>query len=286
MPNVSIIIPAYNEQAVIRRTLEHLLADAPPGELEIIVSCNGCVDQTAEIARSFGPAVRVVEIAEGSKTRALNEGDAAATAFPRIYLDADILLDYATVKEIVHALSETDVLAAAPRMQVDLSGRRWPIRAFYNVWMQTPYHLRGMIGSGVYALSEAGRRRFESFPNIIADDGFVRAHFGPQERRVLDQCSFTVVPPTTLTGLLRIKTRAALGNRELSQKHPELMQRLARLEESTAKQSTYWKLATQPALWPQLGMYAFVKTVAAFRARSQMKKLNAYRWERDETSRV
>src|SRR4051794_34884229 len=104
---VSIIIPAYNEEAVIGRTLTGLLQDADVSNLEIIVCCNGCHDRTADIARSFGPPVRVIETAQGSKTLALNMGDAAATSFPRIYLDADISLSYSTINKMVDALSQS-----------------------------------------------------------------------------------------------------------------------------------------------------------------------------------
>jgi hypothetical protein len=228
----------------------------------------------------------VIETPKGSKTYALNLGDAAATAFPRIYLDADILLSHRTVTSIVEALQSSDALAVAPRMRVDLEGRSWAVRSFYEIWLKTPYHLRGMIGSGVYALSEEGRKRFGEFPEIIADDGFVRAHFGPDERRVLDDCGFTIIPPATLGGLLKIKTRAVLGNKELARKYPALIQRLSQQERRAGGYADYWNLARQPALWPRLGVYAFVKSVAAVRARSQLRRLTAYRWERDETSRV
>jgi glycosyltransferase involved in cell wall biosynthesis len=283
---VSIIIPACNEEAVIGRTLSGLLKDADSSDMEIIVCCNGCHDRTAEIARAFSPTVRVIETSKGSKTWALNLGDAAATSFPRIYVDADISLTYATVQKIVGALSQSETLAAAPRMKVDLSNRSWAIRAFYDVWLKTPYHLRGMIGSGVYALSQQGRSRFGTFPDIIADDGFVRAHFSPEERQILDDCAFTVLPPASLGALLKVKTRATLGNRELSRKYPELMQRLNAAEDQENKRSPYWKLAMQPLIWPKLGLYVLVKAVAEMRARTQLKKLSTYRWERDETSRV
>lgn len=283
---VSIIIPACNEEAVIGRTLSCMLEGADLNDLEIIVCCNGCLDRTAEIARQFEPTVRVIETSKGSKTWALNLGDAAAQSFPRIYVDADISLTYETIQKIVAALGQSETLAAAPRMKVDLSNRSWAIRAFYDVWLNTPYHLRGMIGSGVYALSQQGRSRFESFPDIIADDGFVRAHFGPDERQILDNCAFTVLPPASLAALLKVKTRATLGNRELNRKFPELMHRLTALEGLEGKRSPYWKLAMQPLIWPKLGVYVFVKAVAEVRARKQLKKLSSYRWERDETSRV
>jgi len=283
---VSIIIPAYNEEAVIGRTLSHLLDGADSDDFEIIVSCNGCRDRTAEIAKAFGKPVHVIETEKGSKTLALNLGDQAAQSFPRIYLDADILMSYQTVKKIETALHQPGVLAVAPRMHADLTGRNWFIRAFYETWLKTPYHTQGMIGSGVYALSQEGRSRFDRFPDIIADDGFVRAQFAPHERMVLESCSFTVNPPLTIDGLLRIKTRAVLGNRELVKKYPELADRLHSTQPSSGKEEPYRRMIANPLCWPRLGVYAFVKIVSAWRAKSQLKKLSTYRWERDESSRV
>ena len=282
---VSIIIPAYNEESVIRRTLEHLIEGTEHTDLDIIVCCNGCRDRTAEIAREFGPPVRVLETQRGSMTLALNMGDEAAISYPRIYLDADILLNYATVKSIVQALSEKGVMAVAPRMKVNLSGRNWAIRAFYDVWLMTPYHQLGMIGSGVYALSKEGRSRFNEFPDIIADDAFVRAHFETKERTILEDCSFTVTPPAKMRGLLQIKTRGDLGIKELYLKYPELMSR-AQTDTITNGRNLYWKILASPKYWPQITVFVFVKAVAALRARKQLKTLNAYEWERDETSRV
>ena len=47
---VSVIIPAHNEESVIGRCLAAMLEGAQPGELEIIVVCNGCSDRTGEKA--------------------------------------------------------------------------------------------------------------------------------------------------------------------------------------------------------------------------------------------
>lgn len=284
---VSIVIPAYNESAVIRRTLNCLLDRADSKNLEIIVSCNGCSDDTAQIAREFGPPVKVSETAQGSKPLALNLGDATAVTFPRIYLDADICLSFDAIQKIEQALSsDPKILAVAPRMRVDLTDRPWLIRAFYRTWLATPYHTSGMIGSGVYALSAAGRARFEKFPDIIADDAFVRAQFGPDERKTLENCEFTVIPPTSFTALLKIKTRARLGNQELKIKHPDLISSLKTKEHKSQSRSWLWKFAARPWLWPELAVYFFVKFVAAYRAKQQLKTLASYQWERDDSSRV
>ena len=83
-PEMSVVIPAHDEERVLPR----LLASLADPRLEVIVVANGCRDATADIARTAG--VRVVELAEGSKVAALDAGDEAATLFPRAYLDADI----------------------------------------------------------------------------------------------------------------------------------------------------------------------------------------------------
>lgn len=45
-----------------------------------------------------------------------------------------------------------------------------------------------MIGTGVFALSRTGRERFNLFPDIIADDGFIRAMFKKEERVSVANC--------------------------------------------------------------------------------------------------
>ena len=70
-PIASVVIPAHNEQAVLGRCLKSLLGEAEPGELEVVVVCNSCPDQTQQVARSFGPDVCVVETPFGSKTGTL-----------------------------------------------------------------------------------------------------------------------------------------------------------------------------------------------------------------------
>ena len=91
-PLGSVVIPARDEARVIRRTLDALFTDFEPSELEVIVVCNGCADDTARVARASGHPVRVRELRAASKPAALRCADAEATAFPRLYLDADVLL--------------------------------------------------------------------------------------------------------------------------------------------------------------------------------------------------
>jgi Glycosyl transferase family 2 len=134
----TVVIPAHNEGRVIRRLLEKLINGADPGETDIIVVANGCTDDTAEVAASFGPAVRVLTVPVASKQEALTAGDRAAAGFPRIYVDADLELRIDDVRALAAALSQPGVLAAAPRRELVMAGRPWQVRWYYDVWTLLP----------------------------------------------------------------------------------------------------------------------------------------------------
>ena len=102
---VSVIIPAHNEAASLPRLLSALVSDGLPEQIEVIVVCNGCTDDTADRARSF-PGVQVFEIAEASKRAALAEGDRRAGHPARAYVDADVVLEQRSLVRLIAALGE------------------------------------------------------------------------------------------------------------------------------------------------------------------------------------
>src|SRR5262249_45886803 len=69
-PTVTVIVAAYNEETVIARRLENLLAlDYPADRLRIVVTSDASTDRTEAIALQF-PAVRVVTNPRGGKVAA------------------------------------------------------------------------------------------------------------------------------------------------------------------------------------------------------------------------
>jgi glycosyltransferase involved in cell wall biosynthesis len=278
---ISIIIPAHNEAAVIGRCLSTLLRGAAPGELEIIVVANGCKDDTAAVARSGSPDVKVIETPTPGKSNAINVGDAAATGFPRFYVDADVTLEISAIRRVAQVLRGETFLAAAPRVSFDLSDRNWFVRAFYDIWQRTPYIAEGMIGSGVYAVSEKGRQRWDKIPAITADDAYVRLQFKPSERTVVSDCTFTIKPPTSLAGLVKIKTRGHFGNIELKKVQPELFK-----NEGESHASALPKLARNPLLWPKLAVYLYVRVKSRKAAWKRLQAGDHKTWERDDSSRL
>jgi glycosyltransferase involved in cell wall biosynthesis len=277
---ISIIIPAHNEEKVIAAALSPLAEAASNGFLEIIVICNGCTDKTAEVVASFGNTIKCIETPIPSKTNALNLGDTEAHFFPRFYQDADIVLSLDTICQVAQALQSGEFLAASPTMQMDLRNSSWPVRSYYEIWQQLPYIKEGMIGTGVYALSQEGRKRFGKFPLIIADDGYIRVIFNANERTSVACCYSLVQAPDNMESLLKIKTRSRLGGYELKKKFPELLK-----NEAKNYRCALFGLLKQIQIWPKVLIYLYVNLKSRLRANKYAQMQGYTGWDRDDSSR-
>jgi len=87
-PRFSVIIPAYNAAATLARAIDSVRAQSWPAH-EIIVVDDGCTDATAEVARQYGDAVRLIRQANSGVSVARNAGASAATGNWLAFLDAD-----------------------------------------------------------------------------------------------------------------------------------------------------------------------------------------------------
>lgn len=278
---ISIVIPAHNEADVIFYSLQQLVQDSETISPEIIVVCNGCSDQTANIVRSFGGTVKCIETQVASKIKALNIGDKIVSFFPRFYLDADIRISISDISKVIFAMEESNALAAAPRMQLDLTESSWVVRSYYDIWCNLPYCREGMIGAGVYVLSEEGRKHFAEFPDIIADDRYIRALFTGEQRIGVRNAVSVISAPTTLRGLIKIKTRSRLGGYEFEQRFPELIK-----NETKEYGLAIKELAFKINMWPKVFVYLSINIFTRIRARLQSKAKGYAHWERDDSSRV
>jgi glycosyltransferase involved in cell wall biosynthesis len=267
----TIIVPAHNEATVIGRLLASLPGQIDGRPLQIIVSCNGCSDNTAQVAASYG--VTVCETATPSKIAALNAGDMAAVAFPRLYIDADIEISSRAVRDITEYLSRPGATFAAPPSQMELSGRPWLVRAYFKYWRCLMDLREIRVGAGVYALSEAGRARFKYFPDVIADDLFVQNTFSREERHVVQTDATLVQAPHTVRALFRRRVRVCIGNRQLMTSEP-------------GPRLPWWRvIVAHPQLLPNAIVYATMNLLARIAAGRQQRGNNPVQWGRDDTTR-
>lgn len=207
----TVIIAAHNEESVLGGCLDALDRGGARTRFDVIVSANGCTDATAQVASEHGATV--IDRAEPGKASALNAAEQKAPSHPHIYLDADIIVPADAVDALVHALDATSGrLAAVPRRRVLVSGRSWPVRAFYAINTRLPVYRQGLFGRGMIAVSEEGRRRFDRFPTMIADDLFLDSQFRDDEKIEVPDVEVIVEAPYTTRDLVRRLVRVRRGN--------------------------------------------------------------------------
>jgi len=217
-----------------------------------------------------------------SKSNALNLGDTVAKFYPRIYLDADVIISVTAIHAMIKTLTNKKVLATSVEPKINLSGVSYFVKSYYDIWLQLPYYKAGMIGSGIYTLSEEGRKRFDKFPNIISDDGFVRCLFNEQERKLTNDFYSQVNVPKDIINLIKIKTRSRLGRYELKEKFPDIL-----ANEEKSYQSVISSIISNYKLWIKALIYLGVNFSARIRAKYQYNNYTnkIIKWERDESSR-
>jgi cellulose synthase/poly-beta-1,6-N-acetylglucosamine synthase-like glycosyltransferase len=109
LPFLSLIIAAHDEEPVITAKVQNALAlDYPSERIEVIVSCDGCADQTAELARRAG-ADLVLELPRGGKIRAQDAGVQRARGDVVAFSDANAMWDVDAARALVDAFVDPRV---------------------------------------------------------------------------------------------------------------------------------------------------------------------------------
>ena len=101
VPDVSLVVAAYNEAPVIAAKVQNARAlDYPADRLEVIVSVDGATDATAERARAAGADV-VIENPRGGKVRAQDAAVARARGEVVAFSDANATWEPGALRALV-----------------------------------------------------------------------------------------------------------------------------------------------------------------------------------------
>jgi glycosyltransferase involved in cell wall biosynthesis len=239
---ISVIIPANNEEGYIGTCLELLLrSDAPEGgPLQVVVVANGCTDDTVGEASALAPAFEakgwrldVLDLEEGGKVNALNASETAVIHPLRVYIDADIHVTPPLIAQLASALDRPEPAYAGGRPQIR-KARSFVSERYARFWEKLPFMATGVPGCGVYGVNAAGRARWEAFPQVIADDTFVRYHFAAQEMHGVPA---TYSWPITegFANLVRVRRRQDEGLAEIRARWPDLAARMTRTAPDSAE---------------------------------------------------
>lgn len=177
-PNVSIVLSAYNEEALIDARIRNLLEQSyPPERLEILIGTDGSTDRTCEIARASGSdRIRLVTFAERrGKASVLNDLIALASGDIVVLTDADTFFRPHAVRELVRALWQ-DPSACAVVGQLELrssvgTGNLDGTYCRYEMWIRMLESRFGCVLGATGAIYAFPREKYQPIPNgTIVDD--------------------------------------------------------------------------------------------------------------------
>jgi len=115
LPEVTVVLPVFNEEDVLAVKLDNTLAQTYPAErLEVLVASDGSTDRTDEIVRArieSSPAsrLRLLSLSRGGKARALNAAAAAAHGEILVLTDANALLAPGALVALVEPFADPEV---------------------------------------------------------------------------------------------------------------------------------------------------------------------------------
>jgi cellulose synthase/poly-beta-1,6-N-acetylglucosamine synthase-like glycosyltransferase len=131
-PSVSVLIPAWNEEVGILKTVRSVLDTHYP-DLQIVVINDGSTDATHEIMTSFlaentfenGTSIKYLNLPNGGKARAMNRGLMHVTGEIIITVDADSAMAPDTIENLVKCFNDPKVGGVAGNVVV--ANRKKPI---------------------------------------------------------------------------------------------------------------------------------------------------------------
>ncbi len=160
-PDVTVIVAAHNEETVIERRLENLLAlDYPPEKLQIVVASDASSDGTDELVTAVAarePRVRLLALPRGGKVAAQNAAVRETASDVVAFTDANATWAPDALSKLVADLADQDVGYVCGRLRLEAAdgsnqeGLYWR----YELWLREQESRCGSITGGngsIYAL--------------------------------------------------------------------------------------------------------------------------------------
>jgi rSAM/selenodomain-associated transferase 2 len=171
MPKFSFIIPVWNEQAIIYRTIEHVRDLSASGRAEIIVVDGDPAGRTIQVARHMGVKTAISEKGRGNQ---MNLGASLAAGDILIFLHADTILPHDALELIETAMEDISCIAGAFDLAIDSERPAFRLiekaASFRSRMTRIPY------GDQTIFIRKSGFRDLGGFNNIpiMEDVEFMR----------------------------------------------------------------------------------------------------------------
>lgn len=235
--SVAILVPAFNEEKVICKTVSGLLATRYRGRFEIIVIDDGSSDRTAEVVReafASDPRVKVFRKENGGKATALNFGFGHTRAGVVVAIDGDTVLADDAIGHLVRPFGDPTVGAVAGKVvvgnQINFMTR---VQALEYVTSQNldrnafeMFNAIGVVPGAIgawrrKAVLEAGGYSHDT----LAEDADLTIALERAGWRVTTQpaaCAYTEAPES-LRAFLKQRFRWMFGTLQVARKHVDAL---------------------------------------------------------------
>ena len=177
LPEVTVVIPAYNEEAWIGEKIRNTLAlDYPSEKLEVVVVADGSTDRTFEVAQAVPGVAAFFEPERRGKVAAMHRVLAHVATPIVVFTDANAMLEPDALRQLVAPFADPEVGAVAGEKRVSTSAAGTAGEGLYWRYESALKRLDSRLGSVVGAAGELFAMRTALVPDVEPDtvlDDFV-----------------------------------------------------------------------------------------------------------------
>jgi peptidoglycan-N-acetylglucosamine deacetylase len=234
-PRVAVLIPAFNEETVIVRTIRSVL-NSDYRNLHIIVIDDGSGDRTAEVAREAYAAeiaaghVQVLSKPNGGKAAALNFALDRLTEEIYVGIDADTVIATDAISKLIPHFEDARIGAMAGNAKVGNRVNLWTRwQALEYITSQNferraldLFHVVTVVPGAIGAWRTAPVKAAGGYPiNTVAEDADLTMNLLEQGFRVdyEDRALAFTEAPVNAKGLMRQRFRWSFGTLQAVWKH-------------------------------------------------------------------
>jgi len=234
-PRVAVLIPAYNEETVIVRTIRSVL-NSDYKNLHILVIDDGSLDRTADVAREAYAAeiaagrVQVLTKANGGKAAALNYALVRLTEEVYVGIDADTVIAADAISKLIPHFEDPRIGAMAGNAKVGNRVNLWTRwQALEYITSQNferraldLFHVVTVVPGAIGAWRTAPVKAAGGYPvNTVAEDADLTMNLLEQGLRVdyEDRALAFTEAPIDAKGLMRQRFRWSFGTLQAIWKH-------------------------------------------------------------------
>lgn len=222
---LAVIIPAWNCESTIARSLNSLKAQKASGfgEVHVVIAVNDgnqrsirAVEDHKEDLVNKGYKISILKTPTGRKSAFEAARNIILENHDILYLDQDAALSSNALSSLYGVLLERHDAAFVTFSLKFTESPSWIVRRFIKSWFRFNYIKASPVVAGAYCITALNHVGFEQIPDQLPDDKFMRLQFDPDQRVLIESAEYEVLSANSYQELIRERARYMRSNREIS----------------------------------------------------------------------